>query len=68
MAKSKAGKESLIMRKQGYVIIGIGLAMLVGIFWLAQFSKEETPTAAEPTVIFFIKRMISTSAANIRVH
>ncbi len=37
------------MRKQGYVIIGIGLATLAGIFWLAQFIKqEETPTANKP--------------------
>ena len=37
------------MRKQGYAIIGIGLAALAGIFWLAQLSKEEeTPTAAKP--------------------
>ncbi len=35
------------MRKQSYVIIGIGLAALVGIFWLAQLDgKEETSTAA----------------------
>ena len=47
MAEKKAEKESLTMRKQGYVIIGIGLAALVGIFRLAQFSKEETPTAAK---------------------
>ncbi len=33
------------MRKQGYVIIGIGLAALAGVFWLAQLDgKEETPT------------------------
>ena len=39
------------MRKQGYVIIGIGLAALAGVFWLAQLDvKEETPTAAKPTV------------------
>ena len=39
------------MRKQGYVIIGIGLAALVGIFWLAQLDgKEESTTAAKPTV------------------
>ena len=36
------------MRKQAYVIIGIGLAALAGVFWLAQFSKEETPTTAKP--------------------
>ena len=37
------------MRKQGYAIIGIGLAMLAGVFWLAQLSKEEeTPTANKP--------------------
>ena len=38
------------MRKQSYVIIGIGLAMLAGIFWLTQLDgKEETPTANKPT-------------------
>ena len=50
MTENKAGKESLTMRKQSYVIIGIGLAALVGIFRLAQFdSKQETETAAKPT-------------------
>ena len=38
------------MRKQGYMIIGIGLAALAGVFWLGQFSKQETTTtAAKPT-------------------
>ena len=38
-----------MMRKQGYAIIGIGLAILAGVFWLAQLSKqEETPTVAKP--------------------
>ena len=37
------------MRRQGYVIIGIGLASLAGVFWLAQLIKqEETPTVAKP--------------------
>ena len=37
------------MRKQGYAIIGIGLAMMAGVFWLAQLNKqEETPTVAKP--------------------
>ena len=37
------------MRKQGYTIIGVGLAALAGVFWLAQLSKEEeTPTANKP--------------------
>ena len=37
------------MRRQGYVIIGIGLAALAGVFWLAQLIKqEETPTVAKP--------------------
>ena len=37
------------MRKQGYAIIGIGLAALAGVFWLAQLNKQEkTPTAAKP--------------------
>ena len=47
LAQNKAEKESLTMRKQGYVIIGIGLATLAGVFWLSQLdSKEETPTTA----------------------
>ena len=37
------------MRKQGYVIIGVGLAALAGIFWLAQLDgKKEIPTAVKP--------------------
>ncbi len=49
LAENKAERESLIMRKQGYVIIGIGLAVLAGVFWLSQLSKEETlTTAAKP--------------------
>ncbi len=32
------------MRKQSYVIIGIGLAALVGIFWLSQLGKQEEAT------------------------
>ena len=47
MSENKTEKESLIMRKQSYVIIGIGLAALAGVFWLAQLDgKEETPTTA----------------------
>ena len=40
------------MRKQGYMIIGIGLVALVGIFWLAQLDgkEETTTTVAKPTV------------------
>ena len=35
------------MRKQGYLIIGIGLAALAGVFWLSQLDgKEETTTTA----------------------
>ena len=38
------------MRKQSYVIIGIGLAVLAGVFWLAQLDgkEETTTTAAKP--------------------
>ena len=36
------------MRKQGYVIVGMGVVALMGVFWLAQLSKEETPTTAKP--------------------
>ena len=37
------------MRKQGYMIIGIGLATLAGVFWVAQFDgKQETETDAQP--------------------
>ncbi len=41
----------MTMRKQGYAIIGIGLAALAGIFWLAKFHSNEktTITAIEPT-------------------
>ncbi len=51
LAENKAEKESLTMRKQGYMIIGIGLAALAGIFWLSQLDgKEETATTvAKPT-------------------
>ena len=49
LAQNKTGKKTLTMRKQGYAIIGIGLAALAGIFWLSQLSKqEEIPTAAKP--------------------
>ena len=52
VTENDAGKESLIMRKQGYAIIGIGLAMLAGVFWMAQLDgkKETTTTAAKPTI------------------
>ena len=38
------------MRKQGYMIIGIGLAVLAGVFWLSQLDgkEETTTTAAKP--------------------
>ena len=51
MAENKTERNLLTMRKQGYVIIGIGLAALAGVFWLSQLDgKEETPTtiAAKP--------------------
>ncbi len=38
------------MRKQGYVIIGMGMVALAGIFWLAHLGKEKAVTAeAEKT-------------------
>ena len=33
------------MRKQGYVIIGMGMVALAGIFWLAHLGKEKAITA-----------------------
>ena len=33
------------MRKQGYVIIGMGIVALAGIFWLAHLGKEKAVTA-----------------------
>ncbi len=37
------------MRQQTYLIIGLGLAALAGIFWLAlSGKKEKTPTANKP--------------------
>ena len=33
------------MRKQGYVIIGIGIVALMGVFWLAHLGKEKAVTA-----------------------
>ena len=35
------------MRKQGYVIIGMGIVALVGIFWLAHLGKEKAVMMAE---------------------
>ena len=38
------------MRKQGYVIIGMGIVALMGVFWLAHLGKEKAVTAkAEKT-------------------
>ena len=37
------------MRKQCYVIIGIGLAVLGGVFWLAQLDDKEETTDTSPT-------------------
>ena len=33
------------MRKQGYVIIGMGIVALMGVFWLAHLGKEKAVTA-----------------------